>query len=213
MSEHLSAAITWKRTEPADDLLSALVAAEDAGDVLSDDELMAQVALLFIAGHETTVNLIGNGLFALLGNRAQLERWRDDPSLDSSATDECLRFDSPVQFSGRAVKEDWPVDGHVIPAGATVLACLGAANRDPARWGDDAESLDVTRAGTRDAVSFGGGVHHCLGAALARLEGQVALGTLIRRFPNLELVDSVPKWNGRMVLRGLDTLPVHLGVA
>jgi cytochrome P450 len=208
MDEHIDDAIEWKRRAPADDLLTALIAAEDAGDMLSDAELRAQVALLFIAGHETTVNLIGNGTLALLTHRRQLERLRDDPALDATATDELLRFDSPVQFSGRSLLQDFEATDTVIPKGASVLTCLGSANRDPAHFGPDADELDIGRATAREAVSFGGGVHHCLGAALARLEGQIAIGTLVRRFPGLQLTGGPPAWNGRMVLRGLDALPV-----
>jgi cytochrome P450 len=211
MDEHIDAAIAWKRKAPADDLLTGLIAAEDAGDMLTDGELRSQVALLFIAGHETTVNLIGNGLLALLRNRAAFEQLRNHPDLDVLAVDELLRYDSPVQFSARTVLQDFETSEGVVPAGSVALACLGSANRDPQRWGDHAESLDLTRVDAREAVSFGGGVHHCLGSALARLEGQVAIGALVRRFPQMELATDTPKWNGRMVLRGLDELPVTLG--
>jgi cytochrome P450 len=206
--EHVLEAIEWKRAHPADDLLSALIAAEADGDRLSPDELLDQVVLLYIAGHETTVNLIGNGTYALLRNRAQLERWRDDPSLDANAVDELLRYDAPVQFSRRVTTADLEFGGQTIEAGVFVLTCLASANRDPAKWGDDAQTLDVTRAGAAQHLAFGSGIHHCLGAALARLEGRVAIGTLIRRFPEIELATDTPAWNGRLVLRGLDTLPV-----
>jgi len=209
--EHVLDAIAWKRNHPADDLLSALIAAEDGGDRLSPDELLDQVILLYIAGHETTVNLIGNGTDALLRNRAQLERWRDDPSLDANAVDELLRYDSPVQFSRRITTADLDVGGATIERGVFVLTCLAAANRDRAKWGDDAQVLDVTRPGAAQHLAFGSGIHHCLGAALARLEGRIAIGTLIRRFPALELASETPAWNGRLVLRGLDRLPVSLG--
>jgi cytochrome P450 len=211
INEHVLDAIEWKRGHPADDLLSALIAAEDAGDHLSSDELLDQVILLFIAGHETTVNLIGNGTYALLRNRAQLERWRDDPALDTNAVDELLRYDCPVQFSRRITTADLEVGGASIERGMFVLTCLASANRDPAKWGDDAQSLDVTRPGVAQHLAFGSGIHHCLGASLARLEGRIAMGTLIRRFPALELATDTPAWNGRLILRGLDTLPVALG--
>ena len=211
MDEHIDAAIAWKRKAPADDLLTGLIVAEDAGDMLTDGELRSQVALLFIAGHETTVNLIGNGMLALLRNRAAFEQLRNHPDLDVLAVDELLRYDSPVQFSARTVLQDFETSEGVVPAGSVAMACLGSANRDPQRWGDHAESLDLTRVDAREAVSFGGGVHHCLGSALARLEGQVAIGALVRRFPQMELATDTPKWNGRMVLRGLDELPVTLG--
>ena len=210
MLEHVLAAIAWKRDHPADDLLSALVAAEDDGDMLSEDELLDQIVLLYIAGHETTVNLIGNGTYALLRNRAQLERWQADPSLDTNAVEELLRFDSPVQFSRRIAVADIEVAGHSIAAGSFLMTCLGSANRDQAHWGADAAELDLTREGAAQHVSFGSGVHHCLGAALARTEGQVAMGSLIRRFPRLELATDTPDWNGRIILRGLDSLPLKL---
>ena len=203
-------AIEWKRAHPADDLLSALIAAEADGDRLSPEELLDQVILLYIAGHETTVNLIGNGAYALLRNRAQLERWRDDASLDTNAVDELLRFDAPVQFSRRVTTAELVVGDQTIEAGVFVLTGLAAANRDAAKWGADAQVLDVTRANAAQHLAFGSGIHHCLGASLARLEGRTALGTLIRRFPNLELATDKPAWNGRLVLRGLDTLPVTL---
>jgi cytochrome P450 len=209
--EHVLDAIEWKRTHPADDLLSALIAAEDAGDRLSPDELLDQVILLYIAGHETTVNLIGNGTAALLAHRAQLERWRDDPALDANAVDELLRYDCPVQFSRRITTSELEVGGATIERGVFVLTCLAAANRDPAKWGPTAQDLDVTRPGAAQHLAFGSGIHHCLGASLARLEGRIAMGTLIRRFPGLELATDTPAWNGRLVLRGLDSLPVTLG--
>lgn len=211
MIEHVLDAIAWKRANPADDLLSALIAAEDGGDRLSPDELLDQVILLYVAGHETTVNLIGNGTLALLRNRIQLERWRDDPTLDANAVDELLRYDCPVQFSRRITTSELEVGDRTIEQGVFVLTCLAAANRDERKWGADAQALDVGRAGAAQHLAFGSGIHHCLGAALARLEGRVAMGTLIRRFPQLESTTDQPAWNGRLVLRGLDRLPVALG--
>ena len=210
MNAFLLDVFEWKRNEPGDDLLTALIAAEDSGDVLSDDELLAQVSLLFIAGHETTVNLIGNGTLALLRNRDQWERLVRDPELDANAADELLRYDSPVQFSGRTVLTEVELEGKTLPAGSSTMVCLGAANRDPARWGETAEALDVGRAGANLHVSFGGGVHYCLGSALARLEGQIAIGRMARRYPTMELATDTPAWNGRLVLRGLDELPVTI---
>jgi cytochrome P450 len=205
--ELASAAIAWKREHPADDLLTALINAEDAGDALSPDELVAQVILLYVAGHETTVNLIGNGTLALLRAPDQLALWRDRPDLDENAVEELLRYDSPVQMSRRITLEDYPVGGKVIPAGSFVIASLASANRDVAQFGPDAGDLRVDRDNARQQISFGAGVHHCLGAALARLEGRVAVSRLIRRFPDLRL-DGAPVWNGRVNLRGLAQLPV-----
>ena len=210
MAAHLDDVIAWKREHPGDDVLTALLHAEEDGDVLSTDELQQQVALLFIAGHETTVNLIGNGTLALLRNRDQLERWRDDPGLDASAVDELLRYDSPVQFSRRITKVDTEFAGRNIPGGSFVLAGLASANRDPDKWGPTVDDLDLGREGAGQHLAFGSGTHFCLGAALARLEGQVAIGRLIRRFPNLDVADPGPAWNGRLNLRGLERLPVAL---
>ncbi len=209
-----SDAIAWKRANPANDLLTALINAEDSGDVLSDEELVAQVILLYVAGHETTVNLIGNGTLALLRDREQLDRWRERPDLDDNAVEELLRFDSPVQMSRRVTLEDYVVengvvDGHTIPAGSFVIACLASANRDEAQFGPDADRLRLDRDNARQHVSFGAGVHHCLGAALARLEGRIAVASLIRRFPDLDLAGD-PQWNGRINLRGLAAFPVRV---
>jgi len=202
-------AIAWKRDNPADDMLTALINAEDGGDVLSPEELVAQVILLYVAGHETTVNLIGNGTLALLRDREQLELWRSRPDLDENAVEELLRYDSPVQMTRRVTVDEWDVDGQVIPPATSVIAGLASANRDPDAFGPDADRVRVDRDNARQQVSFGAGVHHCLGAALARLEGRVAMSSLIRRFPDLEL-DGEPVWNGRINLRGLDELPVRV---
>jgi cytochrome P450 len=211
MTAHVLDAIEWKRSHPADDLLTALIAAEHDGDRLTADELVDQVVLLFVAGHETTVNLIGNGTLALLRNPGQLERWQCDPALATSAIDELLRYDSPVQFSRRVTTSDVEIDGRKIREGAFLFIVLGAANHDPAHWGHDADALDLTRAGAAQHLAFGSGMHHCLGAALARLEGRIALGTLVARFPGIELGGGEPQWSGRLTLRGLDRLPVVLG--
>lgn len=209
MVEVVTAAIAWKRTRDDDDLLSALIRAEDDGDVLSDHELIDNVTLLYLAGHETTVNLIGNGTNALLDHRDQLDRLVADPDLDANAVEELLRFDSPVQFSRRIALEPFEVDGHRVEPGQMVMTGLGAANRDPAKFGPDAGQLDLSRADAREHVSFGSGVHHCLGAALARLEGQEVIGRLVRRFPAMDRAGD-PTHNQRLVLRGYDHLPVAL---
>ena len=202
--------VAWKREHPADDLLTALLAAEDEGDRLSPQELSEQVMLLYIAGHETTVNLIGNGTLALLRHRDQLEALQRDPALDAAAPDELLRYDSPVQMSRRVTLAPFEIDETTIEPGSLLMTCLGSANRDPAKWGADADRLDLRRADAREHMSFGGGYHSCLGAHLARLEGRVAIGTLVRRFPNIELATDEPEWNGRIVLRGLSRLPLSI---
>jgi cytochrome P450 len=208
---YVNEVIDWKRENPADDLLSALIAAEDEGDRLSPDELVQQVMLLYIAGHETTVNLIGNGMLALLRNRAQLELLIGDELDGTSWADELLRYDSPVQMSRRITIEPFEIAGKSIEPGSLVMTCLGSANRDAERWGPTADEVDLRRADARDHMSFGGGFHSCLGAHLARLEGSVAISSLVRRFPNLELATDQPEWNGRIVLRGLARLPIALG--
>jgi cytochrome P450 len=207
MDAHIDQVIAWKRDHPADDLLSALIAAEEDGDRLSSVELRDQVSLLFIAGHETTVNLIGTGIYELLRHPDQLALLRDDPSLDANAVDELLRFVSPVQLSRRVVLQDITIRGKTIPKGMFVLTGLASANRDPDKWGPTADDLDIRRDGAAQHVSFGSGIHYCLGASLARLEAQVAIGTFARRFPTARL-GGEPEWNGRINLRGLEHLPV-----
>ncbi|MCE2807905.1 MAG: cytochrome P450 [Actinobacteria bacterium] len=209
LREHIANVIEWKRSNLGDDLLSALILAEDNGDVLSDVELVDQVNVLFIAGHETTVNLIGNGTWALLQNRDQLELLRDDPTVESTAIDELLRYDSPVQISRRITLEPIQVGGHDVAAGTFVLTSLGSANRDPAVFGPTADQLDLRRADAARHLAFGSGTHHCLGASLARMEGTIAITRLIRRFPELQAM-SAPAWNGRLVLRGMDSLQLSL---
>ena len=208
MRTHVREAITWKRSNLGDDLLTALLTAEDEGDVLSEEELVDQVMLLFIAGHETTVNLIGNGTLALLRHPDQLRRWRDDPSLDAQAVNELLRFDSPVQFSRRITLAPLRIGDHEIEPGVFVMTCLGSANRDPSVFGPDADELDLGRPSASSLLSFGSGVHHCLGATLARVEGAEAMSGLIRRFDAIVPTEDLPQWNGRLVLRGLEALPV-----
>jgi cytochrome P450 len=209
MYEYVGEMIAQKRKEPGDDLLSALIAAEEQGDVLSDDELQEQVLLLYIAGHETTVNLIGNGTYALLNNRDQLERLRADSSLMPTAVEEFLRYDSPVQMTRRITLRDVQIGGKTIEKGSFCGLVLASANRDRAHWGQEADKLDVARADAHQHLSFGGGAHYCLGAALARVEGQVAIGSLAQRFPKVEQAGD-PEWNGRINLRGLERLPVTL---
>ena len=202
--------IAWKRANPADDLLTALIHAEDDGDVLNDDELVAQMLLLYIAGHETTVNLIAGGTLALLRHPGQLALLRSEPALVGNAVEELLRYDSPVQASRRITGELVAVGGITIPAGAFVMASLGSANRDESFWGPDAAELKLDRENARQHVSFGAGPHHCLGASLARLEACIAFERLTARFPGLTL-DGDVVWNGRINLRGPAHLPVSAG--
>ena len=201
--------IAWKRANPAGDLLSALIHAEDDGDMLDDDELVAQTLLLYIAGHETTVNLIAGGTLALLRNPGQLALLRGDPALVGNAVEELLRYDSPVQATRRITVAPVTVGGTTIPAGAFVMASLGSANRDERFWGPDAGELNLSRENARQHVSFGAGPHHCLGASLARLEAGIAFARLVTRFPRLAL-DGDVVWNGRINLRGPAHLPVSV---
>jgi cytochrome P450 len=199
--------ITWKRENPADDLLTALINAEDEGDVLDEDELIAQTLLLYIAGHETTVNLIGGGALALLRNPGQMVLLRDDPGLVANAVEEMLRYDSPVQASRRITVEPVAVGDIEIPEGAFVMASLASANRDERFWGPDAGELRLNRENARQHVSFGAGPHHCLGASLARMEAGIAFERMTARFPRLAQ-DGEVRWNGRSNLRGPSHLPV-----
>ncbi|WP_245865674.1 cytochrome P450 [Prauserella marina] len=201
--------IAWKRKNPADDLLTALIQAEEGGDVLDDEELVAQALLLYIAGHETTVNLLAGGMLALLREPGQWSLLKNKPELVPGAVEELLRYDSPVQQSRRITTEPVVVGGTEIPAGVFVLTLLASANRDERYWGEDAEELRVEREGARHHVSFGAGVHHCLGASLARLEAGIAFERLAVRFPGLALAGEVT-WNGRINLRGPAELPVAL---
>ena len=195
-----------RRREPQDDLTTELVRAEEAGDRLTTEELRANIGLLFGAGHETTTNLIGNGLLALHRHRDQWERLKADPSLIPNAIEELLRFDSSVQMTGRATMEEVEIGGVTLPAGESVVQLLGAANRDPAQY-PDPDALDVGRQNIRP-MSFGGGIHHCLGAQLARLEGELVFTALVERFPNLELPEKDrPDWRHSFTLRGLNKLP------
>ena len=187
-------------------MLSGLIAAEEAGDKLNEEELLATCILLLVAGHETTVNLIGNGTLALLRHPAQLHRLQEDPGLMVTAVEELLRFDGPVQRTARIPSEDVTIGGRVIPKGELVMPFIGAADRDPAQF-PDPERLDITRTDNRH-IEFGWGIHFCLGAPLARVEGQIAIGTLVRRLPNLRLATEAPAFRQSLTLRGLSTLPV-----
>jgi cytochrome P450 len=198
--------IEERRRAPRADLLSALIAAEEAGDRLTTQELFATGILLFIAGHETTVNLIGNGTLALLRHPEQMQRLRAEPGLIAGAVEELLRYDSPVQRTGRLLYEDVTIDGKTIPKGSIAVALIGAANRDPAHF-PDPDRLDITRTDNRH-LAFGWGIHFCLGAPLARLEGQIAFGTLLRRFPRLALGADEVEYRETSTLRGLRALPV-----
>jgi cytochrome P450 PksS len=201
--------IRARRACPRDDLVSALIQAEEAGQQLSEDEQVAMIVLLLVAGHETTVNLIGNGTLALLEHPDQMEKLRSDPSLIRSAVEELLRYGSPVETSTeRFARQDITLAGVTIPRGGMVFAVIASANRDERQF-PDPNRLDVAREPNRH-LSFGLGAHFCLGAALARLEGQIAVGTLLRRAPGLRLAvaPATLRWRPGLVLRGLKALPV-----
>jgi pimeloyl-[acyl-carrier protein] synthase len=207
LHDYLSDLLAARHASPGDDLLSDLLAVQDGTDRISPAEVVSLAMLLLVAGHETTVNLIGNGTLALLRNPSQLERLLAAPELVPGAVEELLRFDSPVQISQRVVTEDMELAGRRVRAGDEIVLMLGAANRDPAVFAG-AATLDVTRSGAHRHVAFGGGIHHCLGAALARLEGQVAFAALLSRLGRLELAGE-PVRRPTFTLRGLQSLPVR----
>ena len=195
-----------RRAAPRDDMLSALIAAEEAGDKLNEEELLATCILLLVAGHETTVNLIGNGTLALLRHPDQLRKLRENPGLIGTAVEELLRFDGPVQRTARIPSEDITIGGQTIGKGEMVMPFLGAADRDPAQF-PDPDRLDITRADNRH-IAFGMGIHFCLGAPLARMEGQIAINTLLARLPKLALATDRPQFRQSLTLRGLQALPL-----
>jgi cytochrome P450 len=205
-AEYFHALFELRRRQPGEDLTSQLVQAEEQGAKLSNEELTANIILLFGAGHETTVNLIGNGLLALYRNPDQLQRLQRDPALIGNAIEEFLRYDSSVQLTGRTTLEDVEVGGTPVAKGESVLCLLGAANRDPAAY-PDPDRLDIARPNILP-LSFGGGIHFCLGAQLARIEGEIAIATLLRRLPKLRVDDPEhADWRQTFVLRGLNRLP------
>lgn len=199
--------IAERRARPSGDLLSALIAAEDEGHRLTEDEVLSTCTLLLVAGHETTVNLIGNGMLALLRHPDELARLRNDPSLARSGVEELLRYDPPVTMTARIAMEDIEVGGITVEAGAQVILLLGAANRDPAQF-HDPDRLDLARPDNHH-VAFGHGIHFCLGAPLARVEGQIAFTEVARRIPDLELAADEPEYKENIVLRGLASLPLQ----
>jgi hypothetical protein len=206
LAQYFRGLIAERRASPRADMLSDLIAAEEAGDKLSENELLATCILLLVAGHETTVNLIGNGSLALLRHPDQLRRLRDDPGLIGTAVEELLRYDGPVQRTARIPSEDVTLGGRTIPKGEMVMPFIGAADRDPTQF-PDPDRLDITRADNRH-IAFGWGIHFCLGAPLARVEGQIAIGTLVQRLPKLALATDRPEYRQSLTLRGLTTLPV-----
>ena len=209
MRVYFDGVVATLRARPGDNLLSALLdltSGPGGDDRLSPEELFANCVLLLAAGHETTTNLIGNGMLALLRNPDQLANLRADPTLIDSAVDELLRYDAPVQWVTRVAGEDIPLTGGTLPAGAVVLASIGSGNRDPAQF-TAPDRLDLRRPDNKH-LSFGSGIHFCLGAALARMEGTIAIGSLVARLPTLRLDNHRPRWRGGVIFRGLHSLPV-----
>jgi cytochrome P450 len=206
LAAYLMPIIKERRERPQNDLISGLIAAEEQGQVLSEDEIFSTAILLLIAGNETTTKLIGNSMHALLTNPDQLQLLRADPSLMKSAVEELLRFAGPVQATGRVLKEDMEVAGQQMKEGDTAFVLLAAANRDPAKWGPTANELDLTRNPT-DHLAFGDGIHFCLGSPLARAEAQITIGSLVQRFPGMRLAGE-PEWGGTFIIRGAKKLPV-----
>ena len=213
MTEYLKGIIRECRQNPRDDLISALVAAEEQGDVFSEDELFSMFVLLQIGGHETTTNLIGNGLLALLQNPEQMQKLKDNTSLIESAVEEFLRYESPIQTTIRIALEDLEIDGKRISKGQTTFTYIGAANRDPAQFAEP-DHLDISRNENRH-LAFAFGPHFCLEAALARLEGQIAISTVLRRMDQLRLEPPLSQgrledfpWRNNPVFHGLESLPV-----
>ena len=198
-----------RRRQPRQDLMTALVRAEDHGDSLTEQEVISTCILLLVAGHETSTNFIGNGMSALLRNPEQLEMLKSRPELGRCAIEELLRYDSPVQTTFRTVLHEMEFHGRRFTPGTSVAFMLGAANHDPAVF-DDPRRLDITR-DPNPHLSFSYGIHYCLGAPLARLEGQVAIQTLLRRAPKIELMDHHPAYRKTWAARGLESLPVRLG--
>jgi cytochrome P450 len=205
--DYLKDFIADRRKEPRDDLISGLIAAEDEGKVLSEDEIMATTMLLLIAGNETTTHLISNATYALLQNRDQWDILHDEPSLINSAVEELLRYDGPVSATARVAMEDIEIAGQTIKEGDLAMVILAAANRDPDKF-PNPDQLDVRRNIT-DHLAFGDGIHFCLGSPLARAEAQIALGSLIQRFPNLKQ-ESEPEWGGTFIIRGVEKLELSI---
>lgn len=208
LDEYFRWIVMQRRAEPRDDLVSSLVHAADGERAMTNDELVANCILLLVAGHETTVNLIGNGMNALLRNREQWETLVADPSLAGKATEELLRFDAPVQLTTRVAMESVTYGGVTVRPGTDVSTIIGSANRDERAFADP-DRLDIRRDVGR-IMSFGMGIHFCLGAPLARLEGAIAFETLARRFPGMEIGSDIEQWRDGLVLRGLAELPVRL---
>ena len=210
LTECFRALLPERRENKGDDLVSLLLRVEEEGEVLSGEELLAQCTLLLVAGHETTRNLLGNGMLALLQHPEQFAKLKENPSLINSAVREFLRFDSPVQFSGRAATDDFAWHDREIKKGQTVLLLLGSANHDPEKFSEP-ERLDISR-DEGMPLSFGHGIHFCIGAALANAEAEIAFSTLLQRTSRLTMLEEIPAWRSNMSFRGLSRLPLAVTV-
>jgi pimeloyl-[acyl-carrier protein] synthase len=206
MTEYFRCILEERRHTPQDDLISRLIFAQEKENSLDDDELLSNCVFLTFAGHETTTNLIANGLLALLKNPHQMQKLKDDPSLITTTIEEFLRYDSPVQRQARIAVADLEIDGKQISQGQRLFLMIGAANRDPEQFSDP-DKLDITRQ-ENPHLAFGKGTHFCLGAALGRLEAQIAINTIVRRFNNLRLDTDHIEWHENPSLRGMKSMPV-----
>jgi cytochrome P450 len=208
LTNYFRKTVAERKRNKGNDLISLLIDIEEEGEVLTEEEVYAQCIALLFAGHETTRNLIGNGMYTLLKNPEQMAALREDPEMIRSAVEELLRFESPVQFTARVLKENVEICGQLIKKNWTIICMLGAANRDPKRF-KDPNQLDLKRLNNQH-LAFSAGPHACIGGQLARLEGQVAIMQLVQRFPNMKLVGPRPEWASTFGLRGLTSLPVEL---
>ena len=206
LKDYLRGIFRQRRQRPEEDLISALLVVEEEGDRLSEEEMFGMCVFLLVAGHETTLALIGNGLLALLRNPEQKQMLQEDPGLIDSAVEEFLRYDSPIQHQTRVAREDFELEGQRIRRGDRVLPMLGAANRDPAQFADP-DRLDIRRQ-PNPHLAFGYGIHFCLGAPLARLEGQIAIRTILRRLPRMQLTEGNLRWRVHTSMRHPELLPV-----
>lgn len=206
MTEYFRRILEERRQNPQDDLMSSLIFAQEKGNSLNDDEILSNCVFLTFAGHETTTNLIANGLLALLKNPSQMQKLKDDPSLITTTVEEFLRYDSPVQRQARIAVTDLEIDGKQISQGQRLFLVIGAANRDPEQFLDP-DKLDITRS-ENPHLAFGKGTHFCLGASLGRLEAQIAIDTIVRRLSNLHLDTDRIEWHQNPSLRGMKSMPV-----
>jgi len=206
LTEVFRGAVAERRRKRGADLISLLLDIEEDGEVLTEEELYAQCVALLFAGHETTRNLIGNGMYTLLRHTEEMAELREDPDLIRTAVEELLRFESPVQFTGRVAKEEMEICGVRVRAGETILFMLGAANRDPCQF-KDPDRLNLKRL-NNPHLAFGAGAHSCIGNQLARLEGQIAILRMVQRFPRMRLATQRPEWAPNYGFRGLKALPV-----